>query len=110
MRFFGTMHGAAILAHVEQVPVSSMPSDTLSMDDLPPPAPRCVAQLFGLTVEELSGPPDVSGSRHPPLSEYPLTADPVALRPMVSVISRPKGSCRHHEKLIVVPDGTPEYS
>ncbi len=69
------MHGGAFLAHVEQVPVLSAlnPGDMLAMDSLPPPAPRHVAQLFGLAVDEFRGHRDVSGSggRRPSLSKFP---------------------------------------
>ena len=75
MRFFGTMRSASLLAHVEQVPVSSAlePGDRVAMDNLPPPAPCDVAQLFGLTVEQVSGHHDGTGGRHPPPSEFSLT-------------------------------------
>ena len=81
MGIFNAMHGGAFLAHVDQVLVSSAlnPGDMLAMDDLPPPTPCDVAHLFGLTIDEFSGHHDVSGGRHLPLSEFPLTAGPVAL-------------------------------
>ena len=72
---FGAVRSASYLARVEQVPMSSTlePGDRVAMDNLPPPAPCYVAQLFGLTVEELSGQRDVSGGKYPPPSELPLT-------------------------------------
>ena len=75
MGIFGAVRSASFLAHVEQVPVSSAlePGDRVAMDNLPPPAPCYVAQLFDLTVEELSGHHDVSDGRHPPPSEFPPT-------------------------------------
>lgn len=57
------MHGAAFLAHVDQVQVSSAlkPGYRVAMDNLSPPAPCHAVQLFGLAVEEFRGHHDVSG-------------------------------------------------
>ena len=79
------------------------------MDNPPPRAPCFVARLFGFAIEEFNVHRDVSSGRRPS-SEFRLTADPVAVAADDGEVLRPKGLCRDHEKLIVVLDGTPEYS
>ena len=79
------------------------------MDNLPPRAPCFVARLFGFAIEEFNVHRDVSSGRRPP-SEFRLTADPVPVAADGGEVLRPKGPCWDHKKLIVVPDGTPEYS
>ena len=57
MRFFSAKRSAFFFAHVERVPVLSdlEPGDMVAMDNLPPPAPCHVAQLFGIIIEEAAG-------------------------------------------------------